>query len=452
MTPIPEFKAEDLARWSGGAWKGAPPVVLRGVVHDSRCVTPGSMYVALKGGRCDGHEFVPDAFRHGAAAALVSGDYRPAPTPRRGESGPLLKVADPLSAIRDLAAGYRRQWSGTVFGITGSVGKTTVKEMLASMLAVRGEVFRSPGNWNNHIGLPMSMLKCPSDGPAAVFELGMNRPGEIRMLSRTLRPDAALLTRIGPVHMAHFNSVEDIAEEKASLLAELAEGGWALLDADSRWFRRFRSLLRGRCVTWAERADADYRVRVGEGGITVNGHDFKIPVPGLHTAGNAARAAAAALEQGIDPHDIAEALARYRTAPMRWEMTDRGGVRLINDAYNANPVSMRAALSTLAGMADGGRCWAVLGGMSELGDMEGEQHRAIAEVAAELPLAEVITVGARARMIHDAGPGHWVHADTPEEAARLLCERVAPGDCVLFKGSRSERLETVLDRYRTLTE
>ncbi len=444
------FRAEELAAWTGGRWVGSPPPGCRGVGQDTRALPTGALFVALSGERRDGHAFVRDAFARGAAAALVDERFAAEAAP----PGPLLAVPDPRRALAALARGHRARLRAEVLGVTGSLGKTTVKEMVADVLAAAGPTARSPASWNNDIGVPLSLLAVAPDDAFAVLEAGMNHPGELAPLCALIRPAWAVMTRIGPVHTEFFDGEAAIAREKAALLRALPPDGVAVLAADEPWFELLAAEAPGRIVTLAFDADADYRARPADGGIEVTERDgarhvYPVPLHGEPARRNALRAVAVGRAHGLAPDRIAAALARMRAAPMRAEVVERDGVVWINDAYNANPVSMRAALADFA-RRPAARRWIVLGGMRELADPAAE-HRALGATLAGGPWAGVLLVGDAAAAIGEgARAGGWpadriAQCPTPDAAAAWLAGRLRPGDAVLLKGSRMERLERVLE-------
>ena len=342
-----------MARWSGGCWNRAPAAALRGVSTHSAKVLPGSLFISLKGPRHDAHAFVPQALAAGCAAALVRGDYVwPAGA---GAEPPLLRAADPNAALGRLASGYRDAVASRVIGITGSAGKTTVKEMTAALLAALGPTACTPGNLNNEFGLPLSLLAMPRDTRYGVFEVGMSHPGELAPLCALLRPDCGIVTTVGPVHLEAFGSVRDIAREKAALLRALPSDGIAVLDRDQEWFADMAGQAPCPVTDVSCRPGAEF---VLEGADPLEGvlevrergaaraERLHIGCPGAHNLRNALLAAALARRLGAGWEAIREALPRARRLPMRWECSDWNGVRIVNDAYNANPLGMRCALDT----------------------------------------------------------------------------------------------------------
>jgi len=440
------IQAGDAAAWAGGKWTVLPAGSLEGVMQDTRLLEPGMLYVALPGERVDGHTFLKAAMDLGAAGVMCEQG--------RGIPGiPCLEVADPATALRKLAAGYRQSIGGLMLGITGSAGKTTVKDMLAGMLAERGATCSTRGNWNNFIGLPLSILSMKAEDDFGVFELGMNAPGEIGALAEILKPVAGLITSIGEAHLERLGSVEAIAHEKAALLRALPEEGLAVLDLDSPWVEGFRNDCRCRTVHCSLTGDADVQGRAGSDDHSLRivdrprGQEFEVPLPlpGEHMWRNVLQSVTLALELGLQPDDIRKGLHAFAPAPMRWQVIQRGAYRVINDAYNANPLSMRSAIRTFAEQSRPVEKWLVLGAMSELGEAEEALHRELGRFVDRFSFAGVVCVGSRAGWIAQGAERHVCHqVTTPAEAGRLLSEMAGPGSGILVKGSRSERLEQVV--------
>lgn len=439
------FNPNQLADWCHGVWSAPPAARITGFNHDTRTIKPGDLYVAIRGENFDGHRFIEQAFEKGAVAALVEPGFE-------WENRALLTVSDTRQALLDLARGYRRTWAGTVFGITGSVGKTTTKEMLADMLTLRGACERTRGNWNNEIGLPLSMLNAAGDAESYVFELGMNHPGEIARLTETLEPDWGVMTTVGPVHLEHFDSEAAIAREKRSLFAGVKESGRAVLAADEPHVEILREAGKEPHITVALEGAADYSVTRRSGlsfwvkeSKTGGEYCYEAPLPGDHIIRNALRVVAVGRELGLEPVKIAAKLAAYQPLAMRWEVTEIRGVTFINDAYNANPVSMRAAMTGFLQTGCSGKRWVVLGGMRELGDAEAELHAEIGQFAADLPVEHVLFVGPFAEML--AARAHGECAADICVAAELLRQRAQPGDVILLKASRGEKLEQIIEYF-----
>lgn len=456
---MPIFDPQLIAQWTGGRWLSPPPALLEGISIDSRTLTPGALFVAIRGTNFDGHSFLQQAFANGAAGAVVR-----AGTPPLAGAKPLLCVADPERALQSMAAAYRRQTGILVLAITGSVGKTTVKEMVADVLASRFATARTRGNWNNSIGLPLSLLNMEPSMRMGVFEVGTNHPGELSSLCEILQPDWGIVTTIAPVHLEYFKSLEGVVQEKSVLLKSLPADGTALLRSDDPWFESLQAAAPGRARTVALSGDADYQAVAGR---AANGmaevlekasgerFAFRMPLPGPHQLVNAMFAIAVGRAYGLAWDAIRPPLEGYRSQPMRWECQSMGGVLVVNDAYNANPVSMAAAIQTFAALPVQGRKWLVLAGMLELGSEEAAAHHDLGRTIAQAgSWAGLIVVGALGELIAESAAKHGMDADRifrcPDHAAaaqRLLRE-VFAGDAVLFKASRGQRLEKVLDFWK----
>lgn len=411
------FTFEEIAGWTSNDWKNICaatqllPII--GISHDTRTLNAGEVYIAITGENHDGHDFVEQAVEKGASGLIVEREF-----PNIGI--PQLVVSDARKALWQMAAGVRAAWRGTVVGITGSAGKTTVKELTASVLAQKGTVAKTPGNWNNDIGLPLGMLAADRNADFFVFEIGMNHPGEIGPLAGLLCPDWAMITNIGKAHIEFFQptasghiSVQDavgrIADEKAAILKHAKH---AVLDADSKWFERLKTGFEGRVVRLTDLP-------------------LRAPQPGEYMIHNCRFAATVGEQLGLSAEQIQSGLDAFENAPMRWQTVEKDGVVFVNDAYNANPLSMRAALETFAEMD--GRKFVVLGGMRELGGSSEQEHRDIRSFADSLGFDGVLTVG-------DA----WETGIEKSTAVQLLREVLRAGDKVLLKASRAERLETIL--------
>lgn len=460
-THLPFFTPEQLADWTTGTWEGQP-VPVQGISNQGRTMPAGGLYVAIAGERLDGHAFVAQAAAQGAAAAMVRRDWQgDAGATQRPDGSvlPLLRVADTRAALLAAAAGYRRTWQGLVAGVTGSVGKTTTKEMIAAFFRAAGSTAATAGNFNNDIGLPLSLLATPGDTQRGIFELGTNHPGEIDVLARVLQPDAAAVTAVGPVHIEHFGTVDAIAREKAALLRAVPAPGFVVLDADGGYFEYFQRQTVARVVSVSlVRTDVDYAGRmldVASGvcevceratGRTVRLHSG---LAGRHHGSNLLLAVGLARGAGVPWAALEGALAHLQMPPMRWQKDAGRGLTVINDAYNANSVAMVAALQTFAQLPDPGRRVVVLGDMLELGVVEEALHREVGRAAAAGPWQLLVCVGTRARWLADEA----VRAGFPAQQVRQYADAAAaaadqaawarPGDVVLLKASRGIGLERV---------
>jgi UDP-N-acetylmuramoyl-tripeptide--D-alanyl-D-alanine ligase len=458
---MPDILSTELASWSGGSWSGVPPISVRGVSIDTRTLDKGNLYIALKGEHQDGHAFVGEALSRGAAAALVRKTYKPG----KGVTGPMLQVKNPRRALMDIASAYRQTLDLEVVAVSGSVGKTTVKEMLADALGLVGPTARTRGNWNNDIGLPLSLLAVEKGNKFGVFEVGMSHPGELAPLCALLQPSIGVLTTIGPVHLEFFESVQAIAREKASVFASLPPGGLAVVCRDERWFDLLKSHARCPVVTTSLMGDADYvgkALNDDEGRFVVyekaSGEriKFETPLPGDYVIYDALLAIAVARQRGAEWDALVEAIRNYKPLALRWNLQTFDGIDFVLDAYNANPVSMRAALQAFAQMKARGRKWVVLAGMRELGAIDKEEHWSLGTDVARGEWAGLIAVGDHGELIAEgAERAGWsgdrvVRCPDSAAAARALKDRINMGDAVLLKASRGEKLEDVLTEWKKL--
>lgn len=436
-----------------------------GLSIDTRSLTTGDLFVALTDQR-DGHDFVASALAAGAAAALVSRIPDDVPP-----DAPLLIVDDVQGALEDLARAARARTQARVVAITGSVGKTSTKEMLRTALAPQGRVHAAEKSFNNHWGVPLTLARCPVDADFAVIEIGMNHPGEIAPLAVMARPDVAVITIVAPAHLEAFDDLAGIAREKAAIFSGLAPGGTAVVNCDLGTSPILLTAARAatdQVITFGTAPDAEAHLisaSVGPDSTTVaatlGGADlgFILSTPGRHFALNALAALAAAAALGADPVAAAQALAQWQPPEGRGtrqslrlgpDSADR--FELLDDAYNANPTSIAAALDVLAACIPVGRRIAVLGDMLELGNDETALHASLANHPAMNGLAKVHCVGPRMRHLWQALPpdlrGVWC-----EQAAELAGQTRAlagPGDVVLVKGSLGSKLRLVVDALKEM--
>ena len=422
----------------------SPDAVVTGCSIDSRTVQPGELFFAIRGPRFDGHDFVGAALEAGAVAAVVE----------RGEG---LRVANTIQALQKLAASVRRLWGRRLVAVTGSVGKTTTKEMIAAVLATRFRIHRSEGNLNNQYGLPLSLLKLEESHEAGVFELGMSHAGEIAALARIAQPDTGVVTAVAPVHLEYFPSgIEGIARAKRELIDSLPAGGIAILNADDQFVSRFGDSFEGfqlsfgidrqadfRACDICEEGDGSQRFRLQWEGEPV---EVRLALVGRHNVLNALAALATAQTFGIHPSRAAAALAAFRPLKMRGEILEWNGVRIVNDCYNSNPRALEFLLDTLARAGKGRRRIAVLGEMLELGPASPDLHREAGRRAAAAADCLVAVRGDARYFLEGAAAAgmaaaHLAFFDTPAEAADHLASLLQPGDVVLFKASRGVKLE-----------
>lgn len=449
------MNATHFEAWTGGKWTQAPTFPITKVTQDSRQACLGVLYVALKGERHDGHDFVSAAFRSGATAAMVKKGWMP---PADVAGLPLLCVDDPAKALTDLAKGYRTTLAAKVIGITGSAGKTTLKELTAAMLSGAGLTAATPGNYNNEVGLPLSLLSVPEEAKFAVIEAGISHPNDMAPLADTLVPDAAAISCIGPAHIEYFGTERAIAAEKAKLLAAVPETGFAVLPDTCAEFETLRAACRCRVVTCSlKNESADwYGEPLAKGVIRVHHADesavlLETGLAGEHNASNALIAYALARESGITAAEALAGLTHFKAPAMRWETLRAGNFTVINDAYNANPLSMRAALETFAGSDVVGTKVVCVGDMLELGDASDRQHRDVGEASGNGPWRLLAAVGTASRALIEGAikagypASKTVWFATTAEAAEALPLLLQPGDTLLLKASRGMRLEQILD-------
>ena len=432
-----------------GARYRPPDVALRGAGIDSRTVAQGSLFVALRGNRFDGHDFVDDARAHGVAAAMVSDSRR--------YRLPTLAVRDTHQALIELARGWRSRFELPVVAITGSNGKTTVKEMLASIYHELGPVLATRGNLNTEIGVPLTLLELDHDACAAVIELGANQPGEIARLTQLARPSVGLITQCAPAHLTGFGSVEGVARAKGELFEHLAPDGVAVVNADDR-FATFWQGLAGarRLVRFGLESDADVTARwratpQGSSLVLDTPHgesEFDVALRGTHNVMNALAAAAAAIAAGLPLVAIRNGLQRITPVAGRLQpKAAHEGALIIDDTYNANPVSLRAGLEVLADCH--GRRWLVLGDMAELGPDESRYHRDAGTLARECGVERLYTTGILSEAASESFGDGATHCASQSDLIEMLCNELHRDTTVLIKGSRSMCMERVVQALTT---
>ena len=433
-----------------------------GVSIDTRTLSPGDLFVALRGPNHDGHDFVADAFARGAAAAMVDRDIAGLPP-----TAPLLRVGDTLAGLTGLGRAGRARSPARIVAVTGSVGKTGTKEALRLALGACGATFASAGSLNNHWGVPLSLARLPPDAAHGVFELGMNHKGEIAALTRLVRPHIAVITTVEPVHLGFFCSVEEIADAKSEIFLGLEPGGAAVLNRDNPHFARLAAAAKaaGAAEILGFGADPQAEIRLvdcvgGPHGSTVDAMvagrmlRFRLNVAGRHWAMNTLSVLGTVQAAGCELGRAAAALAALEAPPgrgRRHSLPWRGGkLTLIDESYNASPAAMRAALAVLGATPPehGGRRLAVLGDMLELGAAGESLHRALAEPIAAAAIDRVFLVGSEMAALDKALPsprrgGLW---PTAEAAIPALLRFLEPGDVVTIKGSYGVRMGRIVER------
>ena len=429
-------------------------VTMSSLPDGSPPMRPGGLFVAIRGERRDGHDFVRDAFENGARAALVSHVPEGLPEALRPR---LVLVDDPQASLQGCAAWWRRQMPARVIGITGSVGKTTTKDLIASVLSRRYVTLATEGNLNNELGLPFMLLKLTPAHQRAVLEIGISDVGEMATFARIATPDVAVVTRVAPAHLHHFRDVDTVEREKGMLVEALTPAGVAILNADDPRVARMATRAPGRVVRYGEAAGADVRaisvVDRGFAGLEMavlyQGRTERIAVPlvGRHFVTSALAAAATGFVEGCSWDDVLAGLATEPETPRMKPRRLPSGVTLLDDTYNASPAAMRAALDVLAGAQ--GRRIAVLGDMFELGEYAERGHF---DVGNYVPgrADHLVTVGELgaliARAAREAGmpPSSVEHAADNASAAAVIAARLRPGDFVLVKGSRGMRMDEIV--------
>ena len=444
---------------------GARSKVGNDVCIDSRCVSAGCIFVAMPGERADGHDFAPQAVESGARVIIVTrpaADLAELLALATAREASVIHVPDALQAIQSLAKHHRSRLHCPVLGITGSTGKTTTKDFVAAALSGAKRVVATQGNRNNELGVPLTVLAADASTDVLVVEMGMRGPGQIASLCQIARPTLGLLTNVGASHIELLGTQEAIAEAKGELVRCLEADGHAFLNGDDEYSTQIaasaavsvtRYGLSERCAVRAEEIELDAESRPSFV-LVANGErtPITLPVPGRHNVYNALAAAAVGLHLGVSATQIAEGLAAADLTAMRMQVfSSASGVTVVNDAYNANPSSMRAAIETLAEMRTDGRRIAVLGDMAELGSLTELAHFRIGEQVSRLGISELVTVGPRARRIAEGATAEGMAVgdvksfETADDAAHAVLSAVGSGDIVLVKASRVMGLETIVD-------
>jgi UDP-N-acetylmuramoyl-tripeptide--D-alanyl-D-alanine ligase len=461
MKEGPLWTVEAMASAMRARREGALPDAIHGLSIDSRSIGPGDAFFAIKGDNRDGHEFVNAALKAGAGLAVVAANRRT----EFPKDAPLLIVGDVLEALRDLARAARARSKAKVIGVTGSVGKTSTKEALRLALGRDGETHASVASYNNHWGVPLSLARCPESARFAIFEMGMNHAGEIEPLTRLVRPHVAIVTTVEPVHLEFFRSVAAIADAKSEIFLGLEPGGAAVINGDNPHYARLRRRAREagveRIVSFGERARSDARLLKSSlhpdcstvrARILGNEVTYKIGAPGRHLVINSLAVLAAIVLAGGDLALGALALAQFKPASGRGGRITLdlpgGNALLIDESYNANPASMRAALALLgqAAIAPRGRRIAVLGDMLELGGKGGELHRELLDPVLSHSVDLVFCSGPLMRSLWEALPSErrGGYADTSAGLESLVLAAIRPGDAIMVKGSLGSQMALIV--------
>ena len=450
-----KLRADKISTWVNGRLTGNESVTVDKVSTDTRTLVEGSLFVAIRGENFDGHKFIDEAFKKGAAVVISEEEY-----PADGGSA-VIVVEDTVKALGELAKNYIKAFDIPVIGITGSVGKTTTKEMIAQVLSTQYNVHKTMGNFNNHIGLPLSVLNLNRNHTVAVFEMGMNALGEIDYLSKIIRPDIGIITNIGISHIEKLGSRQNILRAKLEIINGMKENGVLILNSDDELLSGLEGLLPMPVTFYGINENCNLQAygieSMREKGVhfTVNIRnrdvDIFLPVPGIHNVSDALAAVACGLELGITNENIQKGLIQYSQEKMRLNIIQYGNVKVINDTYNAAPSSSIAAITVLREIAGLRRSIAVLGDMLELGEYSGEAHRNVGARVAHEKINYLVAIGELAKDYVlgaiEAGmdKNHIIHFPDPESAVNSLKELIQPNDVVLFKGSRGMHLDRVIE-------
>jgi UDP-N-acetylmuramoyl-tripeptide--D-alanyl-D-alanine ligase len=444
------FPLPAVAAALGALTAGCPSLPVTGWSVDSRSVQPGDVFFAIRGPHHDAHQFVADVLRRGAVAAVVD---RPVEA-----AGTLLQTQDSLEALQSLAAWARQRWGGRLVAVTGSAGKTTTKEVIAWLIEGVMPVGRSAGNFNNHVGLPLSILRLPSEAPVAVVEIGMNHAGEIRRLASIAAPNVGVVTNVGHAHVEFFDSIEQVALAKRELIESLPPDGVAVLNADDPRVARFAAIHPGRSVTFGLSPEAQIRacdVEYRAGGLHFRVGDsiwFEAPLEGVHGVLNLLAGIAVAGVLGIEPERLTERARSIPAGEQRGRRLSHQGITIIDDCYNSNPEAAQRMLELLRAEPARRRV-AVLGEMLELGRWSESLHRAVGCHAAACGIDVLIGIrGAASHMVQEAvkagiAGGAAFFFEDPVEAGEFLRTQAREGDALLFKGSRGTHVEKALERF-----
>lgn len=450
-------KIKDVAAAVGGTLSGSADVPFKGVCTDSRQIQKGQLFVAIKGPRFDGHEFISDVIERGAAGVVISKNAQ--------HKVPTIVLNDTITGLGDLAKWWRLKFDVPVVAITGSNGKTTTKEMLSCILSSRGEILKTEGNFNNLIGLPITVFGWSEKHWAAVLEMGMNAPGEIARLAEIARPKVGIITTVTAAHLEKLKTVDAVAQAKGELFEKMGRDTIAIVNDEDPRIRKLGANFKGRVISFGMQNSStvrflhmekigwdDVRLR-----ISVDGEEIKmsLPVPGIHNVMNAMSAIGAAYALGLNPKEAAARLMEFKSVGMRLERVQLGnGVSLVNDTYNANPGSWEAALKTVSVLKRAGRLIGVLGEMLELGLQTAALHQRAGELAAENGIEELFVWGEHASDVSAGARNKGlknIHVfDDRKSLAKELGSCAKAGDIVLVKGSRGSKMDEVVDYMKDM--
>jgi UDP-N-acetylmuramoyl-tripeptide--D-alanyl-D-alanine ligase len=448
------LNAEQLAKMVKGRLKASPDIVVSQVSTDTRTLEKGALFVAIAGERFDGHDFAAQAVEHGAALVMAE-EGRDIP-----DHVPALFVDNTLEALGRLATEYRALFNIPVIAVTGSVGKTSTKEMIAAILSAKFKVHKTKGNFNNEIGLPLSVLELDEEHEVAVFEMGMRGFGEISLLSHIVKPDIAVITNIGISHIERLGTRQNILKAKLEILDGMSRNGTVILNGDDELLSGLRGLLPQKTLFYGIDEELDIwgydLLSKGEQGVSfevktpTREMSLFVPAPGMHNVHNALAGIAVAEALGMNEKEIEAGLMSYSGERMRLAIVDKDGIKFINDSYNAAPSSIKAALDVLSDIGRDMRKWAVLGDMMELGDWTEQAHRDIGRYVSNLGIDYLIGIGSYAQWyVKGANEDLQTRTTTMlfgniEEAKPYIETLMQKGDVLLFKGSRKMRLDLLV--------
>jgi UDP-N-acetylmuramoyl-tripeptide--D-alanyl-D-alanine ligase len=459
VAKIAEFISANPGESTGSRVSFSEQDVACGYSIDSRTITKGDLFFAVKGERLDGHDYVAAALEKSAVAAVVAKDH----LHRYVDRSRLLLVEDTLVALQTLATAVRRVWGKPLIGITGSAGKTTTKEAIAHVLATRFRVLKSEGNFNNHFGLPLMLLKLEPEHDLAAIEMGMSHAGEIRALAKIAQPEIGVVTNVAPVHLEFFDSLAAIARAKYELIESLPPNGTAVLNADDEYVSQFGRDFKGRVITYGTRATAEVRAEnVQSSGAEGSRFDIvspwgrehaTLPLVGEHNILNALAAVSVACARGMALADAVAALATLKPSDQRGEVLQLGNITVINDCYNSNPKALTAMIDALSAIKAKRRI-VVAGEMLELGPSGEHMHRDAGKHVAEKHIDVLLGVRGLAQAMVEGARQAGTQAEfmaTPEEAGEWLARETREGDVVLLKASRGVKLEKALETWKART-
>lgn len=456
----PTFTIEEMLKATGGTLiSGASENIFYGISTDSRLVGKGNIFVALKGEKFDGHDFFQAALDKGAAGVVVHDEQKIKQT-GVNTAVAVIKVADTLAALGDLAHEWRRKFSMPVIGLTGSSGKTTTKEMIAAIIGQKKNVMKTEGNLNNLIGLPQTIFRINDEYELVILEMGTNTRGEIKQLTQIAEPDIGLITNIGPAHLEGFGSIDGVREEKGDLFYNMDKNGIAIINIDDEHVRIIAEKWKGRRITFGMSSNVDVSAKdIGKN--SAKGMHFNLVIGtkiqkvemktvGIHHVYNAMAAAATARAVGINDEMIADGLMAFRPFSGRMEIIKLGnGAYLLDDSYNANPSSVREALMTVKDLKNYHNCYVFLGDMLELGVAADEMHRRIGMLIATIGVKALFLQGdfsavTAAGAMEGGLPSQNIYfSSASEENMNYLKKNLKKGDWILVKGSRRMKMEKI---------